>query len=273
MATTVTAWVRINPASTNASALSSNDAVQNISPLIIRLHPADGTQTVEDFQLPYNPVQMRYGDMSDEISQIARPGTTPIVAFKSHRLLTVDFNFLLAQPGDGLATSIDDKLQILRRFASNGNRVISLVNFDSLTNTPHTFRNSTQERLTDGLFFNIVDLSIEAVRRNKNNEVTQANVSMSLVENRNPLINVAYIPPIVPTRQKKKCNDPDYRKANPGKCSPRPTDKKTFPLQSELAQKTALQNLFQVMTEKGSRCVWRKENNRLALYCDDRKVG
>lgn len=268
--TTVTAWVRINPASTNAQALASNDAVQNISPLIIRLHPADSTQRVEEFQLPYNPIQMRYGDMSDEISQISRPGTTPIVAFKSHRLLTVDFTFLLAQPGDGLATSVDDKLIILRKFAASGNRVISLVNFDSLTNSPHTFRNSTQERLTDGLFFNIVDLSVESVRRNKNNEITQANVSMSLIENRNPLINVANIPPIIPSRPRKRCKDPEFKKKFPERCSGKTTTTNRNPPLSEASIRTALQKLASEKAKQGVRCVF--ENQGLELKCDGVRV-
>lgn len=243
MATTVTAWVRINPASTNASAFASNDAVLSAVPLTIRLHPAAPDQTVEDFQLPYNPLQVSYGDLADEIAQIPRPGTTPIVAFKAHRLMTVNFSFILAQPGDGLATSIDDKLQILRKFASSANRVISLINFDSLTNTPFSFRNSTQERLTDGLFFNIVEMSVESVRRNKNNQISQANVTLSLIENRNPLINVAFIPPIKLSRPKKKCKDAKFRKKFPNQCNKKKVDKVVVPKSSEVSLVTAEQTL------------------------------
>jgi hypothetical protein len=243
MATTVTAWVRINPALTNASALTQNDSVQNVVPLIIRLLPATPDQIAEDFQLPYNPLQVTYGDLSDEVTQIARPGTTPIIAFKSHRLMTVDFSFIVAQPGDGLATSVDSSLQNLRKFAASSNRVISLLNFDSLTNTPFVFRNSTQERLTDGLFFNIVSLEIQSVRRNKNNEITQANVNISLVENRNPLINVAFIPPLKYTKKPGKCSNKKYRRNNPGKC-PKKTEKVTSPSQSELSRATAANNAY-----------------------------
>lgn len=244
MATTVTAWVRFDPSSTNAKALLDNDAVSNVTPLIIRLHPSVPSESTEDFQLPYNPIQVRYGNLSDEMAQIERPGTTPIVAFKSHRLMTVDFSFILAQPGDGLATSIDESLVLLRRFAASGNRVVSLVNFDLLTNSPHTFRNQTPEVRTKGLFFNIVDMSLESVRRNKSNQISQANVTFSLVENRNPKINVVQIPPLPKVMPPKKCNKPKYRKANPDKCiKKKATDKIKVPSSTEVSRADAKDTL------------------------------
>lgn len=239
MATTVTAWIRFDPSSTNAKALAANNAVPSVRPLIIRLHPSKSSESTENFELPYNPIQLRYGNLSDEVVQIERPGTTPIVAFKAHRLMTVDFSFLVAQPGDGMATSIDDALVVLRRFSASGNRVVSLVNFDLLTNSPHTFRNQSMEVRTQGLFFNIVDMSIESVRRNKNNEISQANVTFSLVENRNPKINVALIPPLPKIIPKKKCKNKKYRKLNPKECTKKRQDKVDVPSASEVSQETA----------------------------------
>lgn len=225
MSTTV--WVRIDPSVTNAAALTANDAVPAVLPLIIRLHPQEDGDILEEFSLPYNPIQVQYGQFGDEITQIPRPATTPIVAFKSHRLMTIDFTFILAQPGDGLATSVDDKLQILRRFAASGHRVVSLANFDALTNQPHKFRNSFEEARTDGLFFNIVDMSVDVLRRNKSNQISQANISMSLVENRNPKINIAYIPPLKPAPPPTLCKNGKKRKRTGVPC-PEPFDIKTL---------------------------------------------
>lgn len=202
-----TVWVRINPAVTNAPALTANDAIPAIIPLIIRLHPHEQGEVLEEFSLPYNPIQVQYGQFGDEITQIPRPATVPIVAFKAHRLMTIDFTFILAQPGDGLATSVDDKLQILRRFAASGHRLVSLENFDALTNQPHKFRNSFPEARTDGLFFNIVDMSVDVLRRNRNNQISQANISISLVENRNPKINVQPIPALPPFNPPTLCKN------------------------------------------------------------------
>jgi len=214
MSTTV--WVRVNPAATNASALLANDAVPNVTPLVIRIHPSNEGEAVEDFSLPYNPIQVNYGDLADEITQIPRPATTPIVAFKAHRLMTVDMTFIVAQPGDGLATSVDDQLQTLRRFAASGHRVISLINFDSLTNSAYQYRNLSPEQRTDGLFFNIVEFSIQSVRRNKLNQISQASVTMNLVENRNPRITVISIPPLPKFDEPKCCKKPKNQR--PKKC-------------------------------------------------------
>lgn len=222
MSTTV--WVRIDPSVTNAAALTANDAVPAVVPLVIRLHPQSPDEILEDFSLPYNPIQVQYGSFGDEITQIPRPATTPIVAFKSHRLMTIDFTFILAQPGDGLATSVDDKLQILRRFAASGHRVVSLINFDALTNQPHKFRNSFEESRTDGLFFNIVEMSVDVLRRNRNNQISQANISISLVENRNPRINVAYIDPLPAIQPPANCKNGKKKTRPDGRPCKEPID-------------------------------------------------
>jgi hypothetical protein len=219
-------FVRIDPARTNAAALRLNDSVPAIIPLIIRLHPARTDEAIEDFELSYNPIQIRYGNLADEITQIPRPTTTPIIAFRQHRLLTVDFSFVLAQPGDGLSTSMDDRIQTLRKFAASGHRVVSLLNFDALTTRPYQYRNLSPEIRTDGLFFNIAELGIESTRRNRSNQISQANVSISLVENRNPRITVAFIAPLLETSQQPKCKGNKVRNKE-GKCVRRSGDDTT----------------------------------------------
>lgn len=220
MATTV--WIHANFARNSVQALTENASVPAISPLLIRLKSSQQSGVDEDFQLPYNPIQVRYGSLSDEIAQISRPGTTPIVAFKAHRLMTVDFSFILAYPGDGLSQSVDKEIATLRKFAASSDRVIQLINFDSLTNSPFPYRNKSQERFSSGLFFSIVELNIESIRRNKNNQITQANVTLSLVENRNPRINPTFIPPLRPTVPNPKCDNPQFAKNNPNKCRKKP---------------------------------------------------
>lgn len=216
---TVDFWVRINPAATNAAAFRRNESVPAIVPLIIRLHPANPGEVIEQVALPYNPIQVRYGNLADEITQIARPATTPIVAFRQHRLMSIDFTFVMAQPGDGLATSMDEVLQILRKFAASGHRVISMVNFDSLTHSPYKYRNLSPESRADGLFFHISDMSIESTRRNKNNQISQANVTMSLIEVRNPKVTVASIPVLNDRTENINCK-PNQRRVD-GRCVPK----------------------------------------------------
>lgn len=264
-----TVWVRIDPARTNAAALAANDAVPAVTPLIIRLHPNLETESVEDFHLPYNPIQVQYGDLGDEITQIPRPATTPIVAFKAHRLLTIDFNFIVAQPGDGLATSVDDKLQILRRFAASGHRVISLLNFDSLTNLPFAFRNASVEARTNGLFFNIVDMSISVVRRNKNNQISQAEVSLSLVENRNPRITIRQINALPLIKINPNCKDKKWAKRNPDKC-PKKKDGSTAAIKPLTAQNDETAHSVIGTTLRRDNCIykWISLNEQVLVGCE-----
>lgn len=192
MAKTLTVWVRLKDPTPEADRLSSS--TPGALPLILRMRSSNAN-IEEDFVFPYSPREVNIGSLSDEMVQIDRPGTTPIVAFKSHKLMTVDFTALIAHPGDGLIQSVDSQIFALRKFASSSDKVFELVNYDVFTRNPFVFRNMSKERLS-GLFFSITDMSIDVTRRNKENSITSANVKISLVENRNPNINIALIPPL-----------------------------------------------------------------------------
>ena len=218
-----TLWVRGNPAVSTLEAMNISSSVPSVNPLTIVMKARPDTADVdESFALPYNPLQVKYGALADEIAQIARPGTTPIIAFKNHRLLTMDFTFILAHPGDGLSQSVDSWVQTLRRFGTNSNRAIQLLNFDSMTNTAAQLRN--QDNAYESMLFTIVDLSVDTVRRNRNNEITQAQCSISLVENRNPNIVRVFIPPLVVRKIDPKCSKATAKEKKKLKC-PQPTTK------------------------------------------------
>lgn len=223
MANTVTVWVRLKDPTPEADRLQS--ATPGASPLILRMRSSDST-TEEDFVFPYSPREINIGKLSDEMVQIARPGTTPIVAFKSHNLMTLDFTTLIAHPGDGLIQSVDSEIFALRRMASSSDKVFQLLNYDIFTRTPYVYRNMSAERMS-GLFFSITEMSIDVTRRNKENSITSANVKISLVENRNPNINIALIPPLKFTRRKPSCKDPAYAKKFPRRCKRTKTSKTT----------------------------------------------
>jgi hypothetical protein len=220
MATSVTVWVRLKDPTPEADRMQS--AIPGALPLILRMRSSDAT-IEEDFVFPYSPREVNIGKLSDEMVQIARPGTTPIVAFKSHSLMTVDFTALIAHPGDGLIQSVDSELFALRRMGSSSDKVFQLLNYDIFTNSPFTFRNMSTERL-NGLFFSITDMSIDVQRRNKDNKISMANVKISLVENRNPNINLALIPPLVFSRPNKTCKDQVWAAKHKNRCK---KDKKT----------------------------------------------
>lgn len=192
MANTVTVWVRLKDPTAEANRMQST--VAGAQPLILRMRSVGSTEE-EDFVFPYSPREMNIGKLSDEMVQIPRPGTTPIVAFKSHNLMTIDFNALIAVPGDGLIQGVDNEIMALRKMASSSDKVFQLLNYDVFTRSPFTFRNSSSS-VQSGLFFSITDMSIDVTRRNKENSITSANVKISLVENRNPKINIVLIPPL-----------------------------------------------------------------------------
>lgn len=175
----------------------------------MRLIPRNADDTIYEFYFPYMPIELSYDNLSDEVVEIARPGTTPIVAFKAHKLMRVSFQFIVTVPLDGLFADIEDSLNLLRKFSTNSNRVVKFFNMDSILETVEKYRNSPSSILSDGpQYFNIADLSISSVRRNQSGKITQATVNITLVENQNPVIAVIPIPELKKSKQvKKTCRD------------------------------------------------------------------
>ena len=236
MSKTVTVWVRLNQDFDASVAL--NDEPQGVISLVMRMR-GDSAADDEDFVFPYNPREFSLGALSDETAQIARPATTPILAFKSHRLMTVSFTALIAYPGDGLIASVDKELQVLRKFASSSDKVFELLNYDIFTNTPFKYRNMSVER-NNGLFFSISDMTINVTRRNRLNQITQANVDISLIENRNPKMNIAFITPLAPIKETDRCKEAKFKREHKELCkSASKTAKSTTTTFSQDATTTA----------------------------------
>jgi hypothetical protein len=251
MATTVTVWVRMKDPTPEANRMSAT--IGGALPLILRMATGNN-ETDRDFVFPYSPREIKVGKLSDEMVQIARPGTTPIVAFKSHNLMTIDFTALIAYPGDGLVQDIERELFSLRQMASSSNRVFQLLNYDIFTYTPFVYRNMSAERQST-LLFSITEMNIDVVRRNKENKITSANVQISLVENRNPKINITLIPPLKFTRPNPKCANAKYAKKNPTKCKPKKTTPPTTRSASQASNTTAAANL---KGQQGKHCIYPK---------------
>lgn len=236
MATTATVWVRLRDVGKTADELAKIQP--GVLPLILRKRSSVASEE-EDFVFPYSPREMNVGQLADEMVQIARPGTTPIVAFKSHRLMTLDFTALIVHPGDGLYRSVEKEIAILRKFASSSDKVFQLINYDGFTKNPFVFRNMSEEKIS-GLFFSITDMSVEVGRRNRENLITSANVKFSLVENRNPRINLALIPPIVLKKVPDDCKKPAYAKKHPEICNPQPDETRSIFSSSQRSDANAL---------------------------------
>lgn len=202
----------------------------------MRLLPENNntTQTVYDFYFPFTPQNIQYSDLSDEIAEIPRAGTLPIVTFKSHKLMRVSFEFLVAVPYDGMTLDVEDSLAILRTFSTQSQRGIVFFNMDTMLTSPWQYRRGPSAR---PLQFNIAEMSITARQRNSLGKITQAIVNITLVENQNPIMTVEKVPAIKITRRKKKCK----------KCPP-PTKKDLIPAYSGTANTTAGEEQFGYLT-------------------------
>lgn len=143
------------------------------------------------FIFPFPPTDISYSDMAPELSEISRPGRKSLVFLTRPKLKKVSLNFLVAVPFDGLQIEIEQSLQLLQRMANRGTPV-----FFKKTDRLLTSSFSGERSLTVS-YWNISDLSFNSVRRTDLQRISQASVSMSLIENENPSnIRVTSLPRI-----------------------------------------------------------------------------
>jgi hypothetical protein len=104
--------------------------------------------------------------MADNYEQLNRPGREPMLFRSEQRLLSVELSLLLtAGTGKGI-NSTEFEIDWLRLIARS-DKDISLVGLG---------------RLVTGRLFRIVDISAKSVRMNVNQEITIAEVGISLVQ-------------------------------------------------------------------------------------------
>jgi hypothetical protein len=165
-----------------------------------------------EYFFPFAPIAINYDGLADEVVEIPRPGTTPLIAFKAHRLLKVSFEFIIARVGDGMIGSVDSDMKQLRAMAGMSDRDVQFSNFDTMMTVPRIYRNDTTgKNKVAGMRFKIAELTFGSVRRNERNEISQATASITFIENNNPVVELVNIPPIkkpvVPDKNKKKKKD------------------------------------------------------------------
>jgi hypothetical protein len=194
------ALLQLSRLNTNALGRFSTGRTEDPNKIIssnpyMRLLPAPGGQsdnTVYDFYFPYVPQGIDYSDLSDEVAEISRAGTTPLITFRAHRLMKVSMEFLVAVPYDGIVLDIEQSLEILRVFSTYSNRSVVFYHLDKMLTSGYNYRLGPYNR---PVAFNITEMSINARQRNADGKITQAIVRLSLVENRNPDIVVTKVPP------------------------------------------------------------------------------
>lgn len=141
------------------------------------------------FQFPFPPEKVNYTEMAPEMVAIDRLGRKPLVLWNRPRAKRISLQFLVAVPNDGMFIDIEDALETLQTIADS-TRPVVFSNTDGFLGAPGSY---TGGELT---FWTIMDLTFESVRRNAGQRITSAQVSMSLIENSNPLLEVIQLAPI-----------------------------------------------------------------------------
>lgn len=148
-----------------------------------------------EFVFPFAPIEITYNGLSAEWVAIDRPLNTPLIDLKGYNLMRVELRFLVAVPFDGVRVSIDNDIRTLRAIATSQDPV-AFINMDRMLTNPFNISRIGPTRSNQGFFFRVADMSVQSIRRNIANEITSAEVSMTLQETANPPIRKIYFTPI-----------------------------------------------------------------------------
>lgn len=180
------------------------------APSLSRMTAITDTKTFV-YAFPYEPLNIEISNIANEYSTIERPGDFPLVEYRGPQLQQVSFSFLAVNRYSHGLISIEPQLLFLNKFAAlNAPIMISgtghLLESLKRTTTTKSFRS-----------WRISEFSISTLRKNDQSKITQAECSITLIEDRNPTLATELIPRIVyteiPIEVSKK---PNKGNTNPG---------------------------------------------------------
>ena len=139
---------------------------------------------VDPYIFKVAPNEVNYGNLGAEWVETARNGSFPYIDWKSFKLLTVSFSFLIANRNgpntiDGLDISVMDDIKTLQRM-SQAPYPVMFYGFDDLFQQQNRYDATTSK--ARGIQFVIKDLQINALRRDANMQITRAQAGISLQE-------------------------------------------------------------------------------------------
>lgn len=161
--------------------------------------PADAAffvPTLLTYAFAYAPVQVEFSDLAASYNEIRRPGTFPILDMEGRRLMKASFAFRAVDRQSRGLVDIEPELNLLRTMATLDAPVF-FVNSETLMRYPlGAFALVDPGSL---IFWRINELSITSVQRQEmrtagKNAITQADCQISLIENRNPVIDPVVLP-------------------------------------------------------------------------------
>lgn len=146
------------------------------------------------FTFPYAPREVSYSQLAAQHNEIRRPGAYPIIDRVNPQLMQVSMEFRVADRKSKGASSVESKLNDLRRIALFPGSVL-VSGMDTYLSRP--IAPTVVWQNANWAWFKITDLNIDVVQRDLFNQATQADVRMTLTEERNPYIPAVVLPRIV----------------------------------------------------------------------------
>lgn len=160
-----------------------------VRPQLLYFHPW-GQST---FTFPYAPREVSYSNLAQQFNEIKRPGQFPILDRVAPQLMQVSLDFRVADPVSKGGAPIEGRLNTLRSMGVFGGAIL-VTNMDAFLTRPVI--PTIVWNNVKWAWFRMTDLNIDVVNRNLSNVATQADVRMTLTEDRNPYVPAAVLPKI-----------------------------------------------------------------------------
>ena len=165
---------------------------QQQTPVVIR-QEVPYFNIVNEFVFPFAPVEVSFTNLARQWKQIPRPGDFAVIDDSGPDLIQAQMQFRISDRASYGLFPCEDQIEKLR-FIGLWAIPCLFLGLDSLISRPGV------PAVTDlNLKFtrwNILDLSINVIRRNQFGESTQADVTLTIIENRNPNVQVVQLPSI-----------------------------------------------------------------------------
>lgn len=125
-----------------------------------------GTPFVPSLTFPYAPNSVSVKDMADSYEQLPRPGREPLIYRSEQRLMSVDLTLVMTDSTSKGYNSAEWNINWLRLLARS-DKDISVIGLGEIVT---------------GKLFRIVDVSVNSSRLNVKQEITIAEVQLSLTQ-------------------------------------------------------------------------------------------
>ena len=188
--------------SLNQGSLVSIPASQNPTLLQTNTSGREGLR----YEFRHRPNQISYTSIGSDWTPIERAANRPMIDWKSYKLMSVSFSFIVAPDESGsldavidgkvITTSVDNELRTLRQMASSPFPV-TFFGFDKLLSEParYPFNNDGGGK---GSLFVIADLNVTSIYRSSTGSISRASCDITLTEYPKELIKLIEFPKLKP---------------------------------------------------------------------------